>query len=378
MANPSDPAAEAREARLLRGAPFIAVELDARRKVTVWNGAAARVFAVPAAEALGAAIEELLPTEGEFWAGLAEDGPRTVTHTRKDGVEVTCEWTCQIEHDAEGRIASVACYGQDIRDRVARDTTLRLEGAMLRAIIENMNIIVWTMRHDGLCTYHRGKGLESIGMPQHALVGQNIRELYKNLGPEPLDAALAGALQHTATEVHGASFENWMIPVRGDDGTIELLVALSLNVTEQREGEKALREKLLQIEQQQQVIRQLSTPIIEVWDRVLTVPIIGMIDSGRATELMDNLLQAVAKTRARFAILDLTGVEEVDTGTAGHLLGLVRAVRLLGSESVVTGIHPNIAQTIVDLGLETTGLTVRATLREALAHCIRAMAGARK
>jgi rsbT co-antagonist protein RsbR len=126
------------------------------------------------------------------------------------------------------------------------------------------------------------------------------------------------------------------------------------------------------------VIRELSTPIIEVWDRVLTVPIVGMIDSGRASELMDNLLQAVAKTRSRFAILDLTGVEDVDTGTAGHLLALVRAVRLLGAESVITGIHPNIAQTIVTLGLETTALTVRASLREALGHCIAQMSGSRK
>ena len=111
---------------------------------------------------------------------------------------------------------------------------------------------------------------------------------------------------------------------------------------------------------------------------MLTVPLIGMIDSGRAPELMDNLLQAVAKTRARFAILDLTGVEEVDTGTAGHLLALVRAVRLLGAEGVITGIHPNIAQTIVTLGLETAALTVRATLREALGHCIAQMADSRK
>ncbi|WAS93202.1 STAS domain-containing protein [Nannocystis punicea] len=378
MVNPSGPAADAREARLLRNAPFIAVELDAQRRITVWNEAAARVFAVPAAEALGAAIEQLLPAADGFWAGLAEGGPRTATHTRKDGAQVTCEWTRQIEHDAAGAVTSIACYARDISDRVARDTTLRLEGAMLRAIIENMNIIVWTMQHDGICTYHRGKGLESIGMPQHALVGQNIRELYKSLGREPLDGALAGTLQHTATEVHGACFENWMIPVRGEDGSSELIVALSLNVTEQREGERALREKLLQIEQQQQVIRELSTPIVEVWDRVLTVPIIGMIDRGRATELMDNLLQAVARTRARFAILDVTGVEEVDTGTAGHLVGLVRAIRLLGAEGVITGIHPNIARTIVTLGVETGALTVRASLREALGHCIREMSGSRE
>src|SRR5690606_34344840 len=135
-------------------------------------------------------------------------------------------------------------------------------------------------------------------------------------------------------------------------------------------SEEALREKLQQIEDQQQVIRALSTPIIEIWDHVLTAPIVGVIDSERASELMDNLLQAVARTRARFAILDLTGVEQVDTGTAGHLLGLIRAIKLLGAEGVITGIHPNIAQTIVALGLETSAMTVRASLREALKYCM--------
>jgi len=377
MVSPTNSATEVREARLLRGAPFMVIELDPERRVTLWNEATARVFAVPAAEAIGAEVERLLPTvDGDFWAALVAEagGQRVATHPRPGDARVICEWTCQVERDGDGKALSAACYGRDIGERVAREATLRLEGAMLRAIIENMNIIVWTMAPDGICTYHQGKGLASIGMSQHALIGQNIRDLYRSLDPEPLDRACAGELQHTATEVHGQSWENWLIPVRGDGGAIELMVALSLNVTEQREGEKALREKLLQIEQQQQVIRELSTPIIEVWDRVLTVPIIGMIDSGRATELMDNLLQAVAKTRARFAILDLTGVEEVDTGTAGHLLALVRAVRLLGAEGVITGIHPNIAQTIVTLGLETAALTVRATLREALGHCIAQMA----
>ncbi|MCY1056270.1 STAS domain-containing protein [Nannocystis sp. SCPEA4] len=379
MVSPSNSASE-REARLLRGAPFMVIELDGERRATLWNEAAAQMFALPADAAPGAEVERLLPAaRDDFWAALvAGGGAGTATHVRADGARITCEWTCRAERDAAGNVVSAACYGQDISERATFDSKLRLESAMLRAIIENMNIIVWTMEPDGICTYHQGRGLQSAGMPQHALVGQNIRELYRQLDPEPLDRACAGELQNTATEVHGQSWENWMIPVRGEDGSIGLMVGLSLNVSEQREGEKALREKLLQIEQQQQVIRELSTPIIEVWDRVLTVPIIGMIDSGRASELMDNLLQAVAKTRARFAILDLTGVEEVDTGTAGHLLALVRAVRLLGAESVITGIHPNIAQTIVTLGLGTTALTVRASLREALGHCIAQMSGSRK
>jgi rsbT co-antagonist protein RsbR len=254
----------------------------------------------------------------------------------------------------------------------------RREEVLLRAVLDNLDIIVWTMEKDGLCTFHEGKALTNAGLPQRGLIGQNLRELYKNLDPEPLERACKGELQRALTEIYGKSWVNWMIPIRGEGESVEGIIGLSLDVTEQREGEKALREKLQQIEEQRQVIRQLSTPIIEVWDRVLTVPIIGTIDAARAAELMDNLLQAVTRSRAQFAILDLTGVEEVDTGTASHLLGLVRAVRLLGAEGVITGIHPNIAQTFVSLGLETSTLTVRASLREALRHCIAQMSRSRK
>lgn len=363
----------------MRNAPFIAVELDAALRVTVWNEAAARTFGVPAEAAIGAEIKGLLGASSEgFWGALVEGGaPRTTTHVRPDGRRVVCEWTCHPERDAEGRRVAAGCYGRDVTGEVADTAASRLERAMLRAIVENVNIIVWAMEPNGNCTYHQGRALASINLPQHALVGQNLREIYANLDPEPLDRACAGEVQHSISEVEGQCFENWMIPARDADGKVELVVALSLNVSELRESERRLREKLLQIEAQREVIRALSSPIIEVWDKVLTVPIIGAIDSSRAAELMDNLLQAVTRSRARYAILDLTGVEEVDSDTAAHLLGLVRAVRLLGAESVITGIHPRIAQTIVDLELETRGLTVLASLREALGHCITAMARAR-
>ena len=87
-------------------------------------------------------------------------------------------------------------------------------------------------------------------------------------------------------------------------------------------------------------------------------------------EIMDNLLQTVGRTRARFAILDLTGVEVVDTGTASHLIGMIQAIRLLGAEGILTGIHPMIAQTIVALGVDLTRVAVFAKLRDALYYCI--------
>ena len=91
---------------------------------------------------------------------------------------------------------------------------------------------------------------------------------------------------------------------------------------------------------------------------------------------MDNLLNKVARTGAQFAILDLTGVEVVDTRTAGHLLALVRAVRLLGAEGMITGIRPAVAQTMVAQGLDVSSVLTLGTLRDGLSLCIRRMSGA--
>lgn len=124
------------------------------------------------------------------------------------------------------------------------------------------------------------------------------------------------------------------------------------------------------IEDQQRTLRQLGTPIIEVWERIVALPIIGAVDDVRASEIMEALLATIVRARARFAILDLTGVGELDASTAQHLVALIRAVRLLGAEGVLTGVSPAIAETMVKLGVEVGGLVVRATLREALQRCI--------
>jgi rsbT co-antagonist protein RsbR len=142
---------------------------------------------------------------------------------------------------------------------------------------------------------------------------------------------------------------------------------------EAKRREDELRARLELIERQ----RELSTPIIEVWDGVAALPIVGLIDSVRTAEIMDNLLQTVTRTGARFAILDLTGVQVVDTSTASHLIGLIQAIRLLGAEGVLTGIPPSIAQTIVNIGVDLTRVRVFAKLRDALRHCIAQMTRAR-
>jgi rsbT co-antagonist protein RsbR len=253
---------------------------------------------------------------------------------------------------------------------------LEKNSRLLRIIIENLNICVWAIDSNGVFTYHDGKGLAAAGLKPGQFVGKNVFDLYPgNEGNEPLRQALAGKVSHGINEAHdGITWENWHLPVRDEEGKVTSVVGVTLNIEESKSTERELLAKIDLIQKQQEVIRSLSTPIIQVWDRVLTLPMIGVVDSMRASDVMDNLLREVVRVRARFAILDLTGVEVVDTATAAHLLSLIQAVKLLGADGIITGLRPSIAQTIVSLDIDMTDITTLATLQDALKLCMRRLA----
>jgi len=150
------------------------------------------------------------------------------------------------------------------------------------------------------------------------------------------------------------------------------LERLRKEVEERARTEADLRDKLAVIERQEASIRALSTPIIEVWEGVLALPMIGIIDSQRASEMMDRLLGEIVRTGCRFAILDLTGVDLLDTSSADHVIKLVRAVELLGAKAIITGIRAAVAQTIILLGVDLSSMTTLANLREGLKFAMRA------
>ncbi len=133
-----------------------------------------------------------------------------------------------------------------------------------------------------------------------------------------------------------------------------------------------LEEKLDIIARQQAAIQALSTPIIQIWDGVLAVPVVGAVDGERASRMMEKLLETIIQTKSRHAILDVTGVETVDTDTADNFVRLIRGVQLLGAQGIISGIGPMVAQTIVDLGVDLTGIPTHANLKEALHACIAA------
>ena len=125
------------------------------------------------------------------------------------------------------------------------------------------------------------------------------------------------------------------------------------------------------IARQQQEMLELSTPVIKLWEGVLALPLIGTLDSQRTQVVMESLLQKIVETGAEIAILDITGVLTVDTLVAQHLIRTVTAARLMGAECIISGIRPQIAQTIVHLGIDLSGVTTKATLADAFAMALR-------
>lgn len=127
------------------------------------------------------------------------------------------------------------------------------------------------------------------------------------------------------------------------------------------------------IERQEDVMRGLSTPIIQVWDGVLAIPVIGNLNSERAELLMQRLLDEIGNTHSRFALLDLTSVEIIDTYTADHLVKIVHAVELLGARAIITGIRSAVAQTMVSIGVDLSQILTLRNLQQGLKTCMRWM-----
>jgi rsbT co-antagonist protein RsbR len=159
---------------------------------------------------------------------------------------------------------------------------------------------------------------------------------------------------HASNDANAVASELW--------STTELIDSLGLYTTEMY---LKTREEL--IRRQQEEMLELSTPVVKLWDGILALPIIGTLDSARTQVVMETLLENIVKTNSRVAIIDITGVPTVDTVVAQHLLKTVTAARLMGADCIISGVRPQIAQTIVHLGINLLDVTTKATLADAFA-----------
>lgn len=132
-----------------------------------------------------------------------------------------------------------------------------------------------------------------------------------------------------------------------------------------------LDQKLEIIERQRSAIQELSTPVLQLWDSVLAMPVIGVVDTRRSADIMERLLSEITTNQSRYVILDITGVEVVDTKTADHFVKVIKAAELLGTSCILTGIRPAVAQTLVEIGVDLSSITTLRNLKEGLKECLR-------
>jgi rsbT co-antagonist protein RsbR len=360
----------------LREGPFALIECAPgpdELRIVEWNRMAERLFGYSREEAVGRSLVGTISSAVDVaaWRRLFEDesgAPHLLMNTRKDGSVLPCEWRRQALRGEAGGIARTLCFGVDATSRIEAAASARRCEQILHAVAYKLPIVVCAYDCEGNFIYHDGQGLAGAGLRPGQFLGQNVFALYNEdqTSVARMRRTLAGEETHAKGQAHGMAWDTWFIPVRDERGEPDGMISVTVDISEAARREEEILAKITIVERQEKMIRDLATPIIEVWDHVLVLPMMGAIDSQRAADVMDDLLRAIVNKRAECAVLDLTGIDNVDTQTAGHLVKLIQAIRLLGAEGVVTGIRPSVAQTIVALGLDMSDVRVMGTLQAGL------------
>jgi anti-anti-sigma factor len=201
-------------------------------------------------------------------------------------------------------------------------------------------------------------------------------------GAVPADpAGVLAAVNDVADQMTAAVQGTFDFTVRTESSAPELQkLSLMLNflldstrrsLEEVRDKNQQLASQLETIEQQRRAIQELSTPILQLWEGILVLPVIGFVDSARSQQMMERLLEEIVQRQARHVIIDVTGVAVMDTQTADYFTKIFNSVRLLGAHCLLTGIRPAVAQTLVHIGVQLDQVTTRRNLQQGLQECLR-------
>ena len=230
--------------------------------------------------------------------------------------------------------------------RESKDFLFAIGRAAESGGVTDLHSSAWTPVKDLLARLSRSRALQGFTPSETATFVFSLKE------------PLFSLIRNEAKDAGTLANETWRATV--------LLDSLGLYTTEMFQKE---REQV--ISRQQQEMLELSTPVVTLWDGVLALPLIGTLDSARTQVVMESLLERIVATGSAIAILDITGVPTVDTLVAQHLLKTVAAARLMGADCIISGIRPQIAQTIVHLGVDLNSVITKATLADAFAVALK-------
>jgi rsbT co-antagonist protein RsbR len=348
-----------------------------------------------------ARLDEQLAASFQTLAPMAWTG--RLVHA--DGSVRWIETLSTFEREADGRIVAYG-NGSDVTERKGAEDALAVaetgresSEALYRAAINSLPLGVCIMDLDAKFAVINEAQQRMSGPPSRD-VDNSVLEKYGLFMADgvtplvmtevPMLRALRGAFSTEESEIvvrngyvdSEVRMKTTTVQLRDAAGTILGALAVSQDITTQRALEQELvsrndqlaaseEAKTVLIDRLRYSIDELSNPILEVWDDVLVMPIIGVVDSRRTADMVQRLLAEVARTQASFVIVDLTGVEIVDTKTADHLMRLMRKVEIVGARCVLTGIRPAVAETLVDIGVDFGRITTLRNLKHGLREAVR-------
>jgi len=243
---------------------------------------------------------------------------------------------------------------------------------MIRALVNNVQdyAVILLDPQGNVLTWNAGA--ERLkGWKAKEIIGQHFSRFYP---PEDIERGKTAMELRTAADQGRFEDEGWRLrkdgtrfwanviitALRDENGNLQGFGKLTRDLTERRQAEEQLKR------QAQEILEMATVPVVQVWEGIVLVPIIGTLNSERTQQLMERLLNRVTETNSPIALLDITGVPAIDTQTAQHLIETISAVRLLGAEVILTGVRPVIAQTLVHLGINLSNVITRSSLSAGL------------
>jgi len=252
---------------------------------------------------------------------------------------------------------------------------VQIDSEIEKQILEQIPTPVMAVNKELEIIYMNAAGCNFLGKSWDELRSRNCYEIFSSAQCNTPECRMRQAIANEGTRSsrneilmgdRKVYIEYTAVPLRDRQGNVMGGLEFILDITEKVRDEQRLQE-------QSRTIREISTPTIELWDRVLVLPVVGVIDSMRAQQMMNTMLTKIKETAAKVIILDIQGVAAVDTAVANHLIKITKATRLMGCQCIISGISPAIANTIVQLGIEMGEIKTNSTLRDALEDSFRMM-----
>ncbi|WP_270687685.1 PAS domain-containing protein [Aeromonas sp. D3] len=280
--------------------------------------------------------------------------------------------------DAEGQLTRIIVYAMDLTGQ--KQLTASFEG-QLNALSRVMGKVEFSL--DGTILDANPRFLDIVGYRLEELKGQHHRLL---VDPDYAQSAdyrtfwetlrrgefLAGEFCRLGKQGQEVWIQGSYNPVLDLNGKPSKIVKFATDITAQVEQHRQLKRAMVEAEEAARVreelhksLQEMSTPVTPIWDGILLLPLVGIIDSMRTADVMNKSLTKIAETRARVFVLDIAGVATVDTGVANQLIKITKATQFMGCEAIISGVSPAIARTMVELGVSVGDVRTTATLRDA-------------